>query len=59
MVSLAEKGAAGWKLTATISAFGSVTIVGSLCRYLGIEYERRGGLIGNEMSLGEGIRDGN
>lgn len=58
MVFLAEKGAAGWKPTVTISAFGSVTIVGSLCRYSGTEFERRGDLIRNEMSLDEGIRDG-
>lgn len=59
MVFLAENGAAGWKPTATIYAFGSATIVGSLCRYSGIEFERRGDLIKNEMSLDEGIRDGN
>lgn len=59
MVFLVEKGAAGWKPTATIYAFGSVTIVGSLCRYSGTEFERRGDLIKNEMSLDEGIRDGN
>lgn len=59
MVFLAAKCAAGWKPTATISAFGSVTIVGSLCRYSGTEFEQRGDLIRNVMSLDEGIRDGN
>ena len=59
MEFLAEKDVAGWKPTATIYAFGSVMIVGSLCRYLGIEFERKVDLIKNEMSLDEGIRDGN
>ena len=59
MVFLAEKCAAGWKPTATISAFGSVMIVGSLCRYSGTEFELRRYLIRNEMSLDEGMREGN
>lgn len=59
MVFLVEKCAVGWKPTATISAFGSGMIVGSLCRYSATEFELRGDLIRNEMSLDEGIRDGN
>lgn len=59
MVFLAEKGAAGWKPTAKIYAFGSVMIVGSLCRYSATEFELKVDLIKNEMSLDEGIRDGN